>query len=118
MILMNISGPTRTYKVREYIRSDGSSPYQEWLKTLPVRIRARIEARVTRFELGNLGDCMSLGRGVFEARFHFGPGYRLYFGVRGRTVVILLCGGDKSTQSKDIYRAQEYWQEYLEGSVA
>ena len=117
MIFMNISGPGGTFEVREYIRSDGSCPYQEWLKALPVRVRARIRARAARFESGNLGDCKSLGRGVFEARFHFGSGYRLYFGVRGKTVVILLCGGNKSSQSEDISRAQKYWQKYLEGSV-
>jgi putative addiction module killer protein len=116
MIFMNISGPTRTFKVREYIRSDGSCPYQEWLDTLPDRTSARIRARVTRFERGNLGDRKSLGGGIFEARLHFGPGYRLYFGLEGRIVVILLCGGDKSAQAGDIRRAREYWGNYLEES--
>ena len=81
---------------------------------LPVAVRARIAARVARFETGNLGDAKALGDGVWEARFVFGPGYRLYFGiVRGR-LVLLLCGGDKKTQRSDIATAKRYWVEFLE----
>ena len=64
--------------------------------------------------LGNLGDHKFVGRGVWEARFQFGPGYRLYFGKVGRNLVLLLCGGDKDTQRRDIGRAQEYWAGFLE----
>ncbi len=63
-------------------------------------------------EDGNLGDCSVVGAGVYEMRIHFGPGYRVYFGQEGTHIIVLLCGGDKSTQAKDIKRAQEYWADY------
>jgi putative addiction module killer protein len=68
-----------------------------------------------RIESGNLGDYKSVGDGVMELRFDFGPGYRTYFGMEGKTLVLLLIGGDKGTQRKDIKRAQELWSEYLNG---
>jgi putative addiction module killer protein len=75
--------------------------------------RARIQARVLRFEMGNLGDHKQLGDGVWEARLAFGPGYRIYFGKSGRELVLLLLGGDKGSQGKDIRRAKESWARYL-----
>jgi putative addiction module killer protein len=66
--------------VREYLTADGKNPYREWLDTLDVAPRARIQARVLRFSTGNLGDHKSVGGGVWEARVMFGPGYRIYFG--------------------------------------
>jgi putative addiction module killer protein len=68
--------------------------------------RARIAARIRRFAGGNPGDVTPVGNGVSEMRIHYGPGYRIYFVQRGRTLVVLLCGGDKSTQRKDIARAK------------
>jgi putative addiction module killer protein len=68
--------------------------------------RARIAARIRRFAGGNPGDVAPVGNGVSEMRIHYGPGYRIYFVQRGRTLVVLLCGGDKSTQRKDIARAK------------
>lgn len=67
-----------------------------------------------RFEAGNLGDHKSVGDGVWEARMTFGPGYRLYFGKDGNKIVVLLMGGDKSSQTKDIKSARRYWSEYLQ----
>jgi putative addiction module killer protein len=69
--------------------------------------QARIAARLDRLALGNVGDVKSVGGGVSEMRIDYGPGYRIYFAYRGRTVVILLCGGDKRTQARDIKRAQK-----------
>ncbi|MBN8475440.1 type II toxin-antitoxin system RelE/ParE family toxin [Sulfuritalea sp.] len=70
-----------------------------------IRAKVRIQARIDRAELGNFGDCEPVGEGVSEMRIHFGPGYRVYFTQRELEVVILLAGGDKSSQSKDIKRA-------------
>lgn len=101
--------------VREYLTAAGKNPYREWLDTLDVTLRARVQARVLRFSTGNLGDHKSVGGGVWEARVVFGPGYRIYFAKDGLRLVLLLLGGDKSTQSADIARAQESWKAYQEG---
>ena len=101
--------------VREYLTADGRNPYREWLDTLDVTPRARIQARVLRFSAGNLGDHKSVGGGVWEARVMFGPGYRIYFGKDGAQLVLLLLGGDKSTQMADVARAQACWKVYQEG---
>ena len=103
---------THGYDIREYIRSDGGSPFREWLDDLPVQTRARIQARVARMEVGNLGDVKAVGSGVLEARIHFGPGYRVYLGIEGAVAVILLCGGDKGSQAKDVRLARRFWQDY------
>ena len=97
-----------------YIDKNGHIPILEWLETLDGRTQACIRNRLTRLELGNFGDCKPVGDGVSELKFAFGPGYRVYFGEVGRMIVLLLCGGDKSTQSKDIKRAKHYWKRYEE----
>jgi putative addiction module killer protein len=99
--------------VREYLDESGRSPFRQWLDQLDQATRARVQARVLRFELGNLGDHKHVGQGVWEARLDFGPGYRLYFGKSGREVILLLLGGHKGTQRKDIKRAKESWATYL-----
>jgi putative addiction module killer protein len=104
-------------KVTEYIDENNSSPYRQWLDQLDKIARARIQARVFRFEGGNLGDYKSVGKGVFEARVFFGPGYRIYFGIEGQKLLLLLVGGDKSTQRKDLTKAQGFWDNFRgEGS--
>lgn len=96
-----------------YERRRGRSPFLDWLLHLKdVRARALIRARINRLELGNFGDCKSVGAGVFELRVSFGPSYRIYFGRDGNTVVVLLCGGDKSSQAKDMVKAKLLWKEY------
>ena len=100
--------------VREFLTEAGESPYRRWLEGLDLSVRARIQARVLRFESGNLGDHKAVGRGVWEARFPFGPGYRLYFAKHGGSILLLLLGGAKTTERADIARAQRYWAEYLE----
>ena len=100
--------------VREYLTADGKNPYREWLDTLDVTPLARIQARVLRFSTGNLGDHKSVGGGLWEARVMFGPGYRLYFGKDGPQLVLLLLGGDKSTQATDVAQAQSSWKAYQE----
>ena len=79
-------------RVGEYIAPDGSSPFRSWLAKLDIAVRARIQARVLRFELGNLGDHKSVGAGVWEARVMFGAGYRIYFGRDGASMILLLIG--------------------------
>jgi putative addiction module killer protein len=100
-------------EVRVYSRSDGSEPFTEWLRALrDAATRNRIRQRIARVRLGNFGDTRSVGDGVFELRIHLGPGYRLYFGRPGDRVVILLCGGDKGSQARDVERAREFWRDY------
>lgn len=82
--------------------------FDGWFASLrDVRAKVRIQARIDRAALGNFGDCAPVGEGVSEMRIHYGPGYRVYFAQRGLEVVILLAGGDKSSQTKDIARALE-----------
>ncbi len=82
--------------------------FERWFTGLPDRrARARIISRIDRLQLGLLGDVKSVGEGVSEMRIHYGPGYRIYFVQRGREVVILLAGGDKRTQKRDIEKALE-----------
>ena len=100
--------------VREYQTADGTSPYRQWLDSLTKAVRARTQARVLRFELGNLGDHKHVDEGVWEARVMFGPGYRIYFGKDGASIIVLLAGGGKGSQAKDIARAQGFWRDYLE----
>lgn len=93
--------------------ADGRVPFDDWLGGLDDRKAvARILARLARVRLGNLGDCKSVGDGVSELRVDYGPGYRVYFGQQGRTLVVLLCGGDKRTQDRDIRLAKLYWREF------
>ncbi len=84
-----------------------SDRFDKWLTKLKdVKGRARIVARLRSVELGNLGDVKSVGNGISEMRFHFSPGYRIYFTRRGDVVILLLVGGDKSSQRQDIKRAK------------
>lgn len=96
-----------------YQREDGGEPFTDWLNGLRDKAaQARVRVRLLRLEAGNFGDCEPVGDGVSELRIHQGPGYRVYFGRRGRTLVVLLCGGDKSTQAADIRRARDLWAEW------
>jgi putative addiction module killer protein len=100
-------------QVENYQSPDGSCPFEAWLASLrDRRARAIIRTRIGRLRLGNLGNCEPVGAGVLELKIDYGPGYRVYFGQAGTKLVILLCGGDKGSQSEDIRRAIEYWEDY------
>jgi len=96
-----------------YVTEDGREPFSQWLDSLQdPKARARIRKRIDRVSLGNLGDHKSVGEGVVELREHYGPGYRIYCGLEGEVLVVLLCGGDKDSQEKDIQEAHTYWLHY------
>ena len=107
--------------VRQYVTADGKRPFLEWVRSLTKAVGARIQLRVQRFELGNLGDHKNVGEGVWEARVMLrvmlGPGYRIYFGKDGDSVVVLVADGDKGSQAKDIARARGFWRDYLEAKT-
>ena len=86
--------------------------FERWLRSIvDIRSRRKITLRIQRLKLGNFGDYKSVGKEVYELRIHFGPGYRVYFAKKGELFVILLVGGDKNSQSKDIIQSQLLWQE-------
>ena len=100
-------------ELRYYQTSTGEQPFVEWLQGLSDRhARTRIEARLARVAVGNLGDVEPVGVGVLELRIDWGPGYRVYFSRVGKVIVLLLCGGDKRTQQRDIKRAKTYFEDY------
>jgi len=93
--------------------ANGVVPFDQWLDDLnDDSAVARMLARLARVRQGKLGDCKSVGEGVSELRVDYGPGYRVYFGQQERTLVVLLCGGDKRTQNRDIRLAKPYWQQF------
>ena len=94
-----------------YKTSTGKQPFSEWFIDLDRETRAIVTTRLKRVGLGNFGDCKMLKQtdGVWELRIDYGPGYRIYFGKQGNEVVVLLVGGDKGSQERDIAKAQRYW---------
>jgi putative addiction module killer protein len=105
-------------EIQRYITIDGKVPFAAWFDSLKdVKTQTIILKRLDRVLLGNLGDHRSVGGGVYELRIDYGSGYRIYFGQVNSVVVLLLCGGDKGTQSQDIVNAKEYWKDYGERQV-
>lgn len=100
-------------EVHQYQTADGRSPFAEWLAGLRDRRALQaVTARIVRMQAGNRGDWKALGAGLFELRIDTGLGYRVYCGQDGTALVLLLCAGNKRTQSKDIEHARDYWQDY------
>ncbi|CAN1209913.1 Addiction module killer protein [Tumidithrix helvetica PCC 7403] len=100
-------------KVELYQDANGNYPFDEWLEGLRDRTaRVKVQARLARLSLGNFGDSKFVGEGVYELRINYGGGYRIYFGQVGARVILLLCGGDKSSQDRDIQTAKSYWRDY------
>lgn len=99
--------------VEYYIDAQGNNVLNQWRRQLPDRTaQLRIAMRIDRLERGGFGDCKPIENGVWEMRIDYGPGYRLYYSMIGRTVVLLLCGGDKRKQQMDITRAVLYLNDY------
>ena len=105
-----MSGTKTLYVYKDH---NGKEPFTTWLNKLKdARVRRRILQRITRLEQGNLGDSKLIRDGLYELRLFFGPGYRIYFGKDGNTIIVLLSGGDKGSQNKDISLALRYWRDY------
>ncbi len=102
--------------IEYYITDTGKAPFEDWLENLDKHIRAIMRSRLVRILLGNFGDCHPLqdAKGISEIHFDFGAGYRIYYGKQGNHIVILLIGGDKATQARDIEKAKRYWRDYKE----
>ena len=99
-------------EIREYLTSQGRSPFGQWFEGLNAPAAARIATAMVRIEQGNLSNAKGVGEGVLEYRIDFGPGYRVYFGKDGQALVILLAGGTKARQQRDIEAAQAHWADY------
>ena len=99
------------FDIREY-EVDNRSPFGEWFRNLPADAAGKVRTATARMSQGNFSNSKSLGDGVAEHKIHFGPGYRIYFGRDGQTVIILLGGGTKKNQSADIAKAKLRWQDY------
>lgn len=99
-----------------YATSTGKQPFNEWRKTLTTAVGVVVASRLARVRSGNFGDCKQLSGadGVCELCIDYGPGFRIYYGKKGATVVVLLVGGDKGSQNRDIAKAKRYWLDFKE----
>ena len=102
-----------SYQIVYYELSSGKCSFEKWFNGQTLKVQNIIDTRLERVELGNFGQHRYLGQGVYELKFKMGPGYRVYFGKYEKQIVVLLLGGDKGSQKKDIKRAQVYWESYL-----
>ncbi len=98
--------------IREYLDPQGCSPFADWFDSLNAAAAAKVTSMLARIEQGNFSSVKGVGAGVYESRIDFGSGYRIYFGKDGETIVILLGGGTKKRQSRDILSAQDHWTDY------
>ena len=100
-----------SFTLEFYITETGKIPFRDWLESLKdIHARAKIRVALDRIRLGNFGHAKSVGEGVHEFKIDYGPGYRVYYAFSGAAIVLLLLGGDKASQSKDIARAKEFWK--------
>ena len=100
------------FEVVVYETDEGRAPFEAWFNALDTQAALKVTTAIARIEAGNLGDVKPVGQGVSERRITFGPGFRLYFGQDGKKLVVLLTGGTKKRQSKDIEQAQAFWADY------
>jgi len=99
-------------RLLEFEDERGRCPFRAWFRSLDAAAAAKVNTALTRLELGNTSNVKGVGEGVLELKMDFGPGYRVYFGMDGADAVILLCGGTKTRQSRDIDVARTYWRSY------
>ena len=105
-------------EIELYETATGKRPFEIWIKEIKeIHTRAKILTRLDRLKIGNFGDCKTLQEGVCELRIHYGPGIRIYYGKIGNKVILLLCGGDKGSQDRDIEKAREYLKDYQSRGV-
>ena len=110
---IDYTAPVIEREIKKLELQNGLVPFDEWFDSLrDQKMQAAVDARLTRVRAGNFGDAKSVGGGVFELRIALGPGLRVYYGLHGQHVVILLGGGDKRSQPRDIRRAQQLWQQF------
>ena len=104
--------PYGVLELRYYLAVDGKSPFEEWFSGLDAAAGAKVSVALARVEQGNLSNAKGVGEGVLEYRIDWGPGYRVYFGRDGEVLVILLTGGTKKRQQRDIEQAKALWADY------
>ena len=98
--------------IREFLTESGKSPFAQWFNRLNAPAAAKVATSIVRLEAGNFSNVKGIGSGVYEYRIDFGPGYRVYFGKDGDKLIILLGGGSKKHQQRDIAEAIRFWAEY------
>ena len=99
------------FRVEQYITGEGGCPFANWFDSLDAKAALKVRIVIARMESGNMGDVKPVGSGVSERRIDYGPGYRIYFGKDGETLVLLLTGGTKKRQQKDIDQAKIFWSD-------
>ena len=106
----------KTIETIIYETTTKKKPFIEWQEKLTKKVESIVLVRLARMRSGNFGDHKPVkrGNGIYELRIDFGPGYRIYFGKQGATLVILLAGGDKGSQDRDIEKAKQYWSDFKE----
>ena len=110
--MVTLKLPYLMLELRYYCNSDGESPFEDWFRDLDAAAAAKVTAALVRVEQGNLSNVKGVGAGVLEHRIDWGPGYRVYFGRDGDVLVILLTGGTKRRQQRDIETAKDLWTDY------
>jgi putative addiction module killer protein len=103
------------YTILEYINDTDENLFREWFFSLDARAAAKVTTAVARLQNGNISNVKSVGGGVYEYKIDFGPGYRIYFAYDGKNIIVLLAGGSKKRQSKDIEKARSRWIDYKAG---
>ncbi|MCL4380186.1 type II toxin-antitoxin system RelE/ParE family toxin [Candidatus Dependentiae bacterium] len=105
-------------KVIFYKTKNNKIPFKEWVESLDAKVQTIVDLRLSRIMFGNFGDCKPIvgAKGILELRIQYGAGYRVYFGRDKTSIIVLLIGGDKGSQSRDIEKARRYWLDYKQES--